>query len=333
MAAVRDAVERFGDRMAALALVRPKKPESLPISITRHRIYILPTGFGLFLSTILIVLLVGALNYNNNPALLLVFLVAAVAHNSLVQAHLLLSGMRLKSIQADPVHAGQTLSLRLLFDAEGQRPRPGLEILLGDERHDFDLPAADEYEATLAVTVSHRGWQDVARLRLSTTRSLGLARAWSWLRPDTRLLVYAAPETEHVPFPEASSGEDVQRTRQHGEQPHHLRDYREGDSPRQIAWKSSARAERLLVREYEASAAREIEFDWYRLSGLDYEVRIRRLTRWVLDAERAGARYALKIPGEQLGPDRGPDHRHACLRALALMPSARDRNPREQAHG
>jgi len=322
MAATRDAVERFGDRMAALALVRPKKPEALPVRITRHRVYILPTGFGLFLSAILAVLLLGALNYNNNPALLLVFLVAAVAHNSLVQAHLLLSGIQLKSVQADPVHAGQTINLRLLFDAQGQRLRDGLEILHDDQQHDFDLAVAGEYEASLPLTSTRRGWQEVGRLRLSTLRTLGLARAWCWLRPDTQLLVYPAPESEHVPFPEASSGDDVQRTRQHGEQPHHLRDYRTGDSPRQIAWKTSARADRLLVREYEASAAHEIEFDWYQLAGVDYEARIRRLTRWVLDAECAGARYALKIPGEQLGPDRGPEHRHACLRALALMPSS-----------
>ena len=38
MAVARDAVERFGDRMAALALVRPKKPESLPVRITRAKV-------------------------------------------------------------------------------------------------------------------------------------------------------------------------------------------------------------------------------------------------------------------------------------------------------
>ena len=76
MAAARDAVERFGDRMAALALVRPKQPESLPVRITRRRIYVLPTGFGLFLGAMLVTMLVGGLNYNNNPALLLVFLFA-----------------------------------------------------------------------------------------------------------------------------------------------------------------------------------------------------------------------------------------------------------------
>ena len=131
MAAARDAVERFGDRMAALALVRPKQAEALPVRISRKRIYILPTGFGLFFSAILVVLLLGALNYNNNPALLLVFLVTAVAHNSLVQAHLLLSGVRLKSIQADPVHAGQAFNLRLLFDADGQVGQASRAFLQG----------------------------------------------------------------------------------------------------------------------------------------------------------------------------------------------------------
>ena len=110
------------------------------------------------------------------------------------------------------------------------------------------------------------------------------------------------------------------RTRAHGEQPHHLREYRTGDALRQIAWKASARNDRLMVREYEANAQREIELDWYSLPTLAHEARISRLARWVLDAERAGARWRLRLPGALFGPGRGPEHRHACLRALALMP-------------
>ena len=59
MAAVRDGVERFGDRMAALAWVRPKQPEALPVQINRRRIYVLPTGFGLFLSLLIFTMLIG----------------------------------------------------------------------------------------------------------------------------------------------------------------------------------------------------------------------------------------------------------------------------------
>src|SRR3990167_6816701 len=320
MAATRDAVERFGDRMAALALVRPKKTEALPVRITRNRIYVLPTGFGLFLGAMLVTMLVGGLNYNNNPALLLVFLFAGVGHNSLVHAHLIMSGIRLKAIHADPVFAGQVLPVKLRFDADGARSRPGLQLICGESRSDFELDANEEAEVVLDLPTQTRGWLEMSRLRLSTLRPLGLARAWSWLRPDSRLLVYPALELNAPPLPEALGDGDSPRTRAHGEQPHHLREYRSGDMPRQIAWKASARADRLLVREYESAVARDITIDWNAAHPLPYEDRISRLARWVVEAERSGSNYALVLPSQRIPAGRGAEHRHLCLRTLALLP-------------
>ena len=320
MAVARDGVERFGDRMAALALVRPKKPESLPVRITRNRIYVLPTGFGLFVAVMLTTMLIGGLNYNNNPALLLVFLFAGVANNSLVHAHLILSGISLKTLHADPVFSGQPMRLKLRFEASGNRERPGLQLLAGEARNAFELRAEQEVETTLDIVTHQRGWLQLPRLRLSTLRPFGLARAWSWLRPDTRLLVYPALDAHAPPLPQALGDGDSRRTRAHGEQPHHLREYRSGDMPRQIAWKASARADRLLVREYESAVARDITLDWNGLAELDYEDRIRRLARWVVEAERSGSRYTLLLPGQAIPAGRGPEHRHLCLRALALLP-------------
>lgn len=320
MAAVRDAVERFGDRMAALALIRPRKPEPVPVRITRNRIYVLPTAFGLFIAVMLFSMLIGGLNYNNNPALLLVFLLAGIAHNSLVQAHLALSGLRLKSVHAEPVYAGQAMLLRLSFDAEGRRDRPGMELLCDGATADFDLSSGDEVETILSMPTTRRGWFRPGRMRLSTLRPLGLARAWSWLRPQGQWLVYPAPEANAPPLPEALGDGQSTRVRNQGEQPHHLRDYRPGDPLRQIAWKASARADRLLSREYESAVAREIFLNWNAVYGLPYEAKIRRFTRWVIEAERNGCRYALSLPRERLPPGHGPEHRHVCLRALALMP-------------
>jgi uncharacterized protein (DUF58 family) len=42
----------------------------------------------------------------------------------------------------------------------------------------------------------------------------------------------------------------------------------------------------------------------------------------VVEAERQGARFRLRLPAAAIGPGSGPEHRHACLRALALMPDA-----------
>ena len=320
MARPRDPVERWSDRLAGLPLVRPKSAEALPIVIDRRRVYILPTGFGLFLAGMLGAMLLGGLNYNNNPALLLAFIMIAVAHNSLVQAHLTLSGLRLVALHAEPVHAGRPMTLRLTFEASGNIAREGLELRAGEEEEFFQLAPGERGEVRLNLPTQRRGWLALDRLKLSTVRPFGLARAWSWLRPDTRLLVYPAPEAEAVPLPDPGGDGASNRTRAHGEQPHHLREYRTGDAQRQIAWKASARADRLMVREYEASAQREIELDWFSLGGLAHEARIRRLTRWVLEAERLGGRWRLRLPGQAIGPGRGPEHRHACLRALALMP-------------
>jgi uncharacterized protein (DUF58 family) len=315
-----DAVERFGDRMARLALVRPKQPEPLPVRISRKRIYVLPTGFGLFVGAMLATMLVGGLNYNNNPALLLVFLLAGIANNSLVHAHLILSGVSLKAVHADPVYAGQALRAKFRFEGSGARRRPGLQLLSGGAQALFELAPEDEAEVVLDLVTHRRGWMELGRLRLSTLWPLGLARAWSWLRPDLRLLVYPAPEATAPPLPEALGDGDSPRTRAHGEQPHHLREYRSGDMPRQIAWKASARADKLLVREYESAVARDLSIDWNATSELAHEQRISRLARWVLEAERSGSRYALNLPAQRLPPGRGPEHRHLCLRALALMP-------------
>lgn len=322
MAASRDGVERFGDVLARMAFVRPKHPETLPVRIGRNRIYVLPTGFGLFLGAMLFTMLVGGLNYNNNPALLLVFLFAGVANNSLVHAHLILSGIRLRSLHADPVFAGEVMRLKLRFEADGSRERPGLELLYDGVIANFGIAAGEEPEVQLDIATHRRGWLPLGRMRLSTLRPFGLARAWSWLRPDTPLLVYPAPEPNAPPLPASLGDGDSPRSRAHGEQPHHLREYRTGDMPRQIAWKASARADKLLVREYESAVARDVLLDWNALAGMDHEARIRRLARWVIDAERSGSQYALHLPGQRVPTGRGPDQRHACLRALALLPDA-----------
>lgn len=316
----RDVVERFGDRAARWAFIRPKKPEPLPIFLNRSRIYVLPTSFGLFLAGVITALLLGALNYNNNPAIFLAFIIAAAAHNSLVHAHLLLSGLCINTLHAEPVHAGQNMQLRMRFEAKGARDRQGLELVCGDSEEKFDLLAREQIEISLSITTLRRGWMQTGRMRISTIRPLGLARAWSWIRPDTHLLVYPALEAQAPALPEAQGEGSQARMHAQGEHLHQLREYRHGDAKKQIAWKASARGEHLLVREYETQTAKEIQLDWFSLSTLPYEARISRLARWVVNAENSNCRYSLRLPQEFIASSSGLEQRHACLRALALMP-------------
>ncbi|MFT3756807.1 MAG: DUF58 domain-containing protein [Pseudoxanthomonas sp.] len=301
-------------------LARPRQPEALPVAIDRRRVYVLPTRFGLFFAVLVGAMLLGALNYNNNPALLLALLLAAAALASLVAAHLQLSGLRVEAISAEPVNAGNALHLHLALSVRDRRLRRGLLLQAGE--HTAQTPAFNgETVAALDLPTAHRGWLSLPRIRISTTQPLGLALAWSWAWPDTPLLVYPAPELQPPPLPGGEGGSAHARLHPAGDEVHHLRPYRAGDALRAIAWKPSARRDTLLVREYEQPAGMETALDWFALASLPWELRIRRLAAWVDLAEREGRRYRLRLPGQPaLGPAQGAAHRHLCLRALALLP-------------
>ncbi|MGH8076479.1 MAG: DUF58 domain-containing protein [Lysobacter sp.] len=311
-------------RARLMALTRPREAEALPVVFDRRRVYVLPTPFGLFYAALLLVMVGGALNYNNNPALLLGLLLVGAGLASLVAAHLQLSGLEVRAIVAEPIAAGAPLQVHLYVQANASRTRRGLRV---DDEDAVALAPATLHldggrgETQLSLPTEHRGWFDLPRLRISTTQPLGLARAWSYVWPEVPLLVYPAPEPHGPPLPPGRGDQVQARLQPTGDDVHHLRGYRAGDARRAIAWKPSARRDTLLVREYEQPLGADIVLDWHALSGLAYEARIERLARWVDEAERDGRRYRLALPGQApIGPDHGASHRHACLRALALLP-------------
>ena len=314
--------ERLAVYLALLA--RPRAPETLPVKLDRRRVYVLPTRFGLFFSALLLAMLLGALNYNNNPALLLALLLATTGLASLMAAHLQLSGLQVDALSAEPVAAGQALQVHMALLAADARTRRGLQLKCNDISTPIPVMAAQEpVVATFTLETQHRGWLDLRRLRLSTTQPLGLALAWSWVWPEAPLLVYPAPELQGPPLPMGEGNATQARLHPSGDDVHHLRGYRSGDARRAIAWKPSARRDTLMVREYEQPLSVEVALEWRTLATLTYEHRIRRLAHWVDLAEREGRRYRLHLPDQPvLGPGQGAAHRHLCLRALALLPHA-----------
>ena len=300
--------------------MRPRQPETLPARLDRRRIFVLPTRTGLFFGVLLGAMALGALNFNNNPALLLALLLAGAAQASLIAAHMQLSGVVVDAVAADPVPAGEPLRLRIALGSRDARMRRGLRIAHGDAYVHATF-GHDGVTAELPLPTERRGPMPLPRIELSTVQPLGLARAWAYVWPQQSLLVYAAPEAQAPPLPAPAGDAGRAQVTRAGDDVHHLRGYRAGDAPRTVAWKASARRDSLLVREYEQHRSEQLLLDWDATAGLPYEQRIRRLARWVDDAEREGRRYALALPGQALIPmGLGSSHRHRCLRAWALLP-------------
>jgi uncharacterized protein (DUF58 family) len=155
---------------------------------------------------------------------------------------------------------------------------------------------------------------------LETRYPLGLFRAWSYVEPDARCLVYPRPERSPLPTAAAHEAPGGQRSPVAGNEDFSgLRTYQLSDSPRHVAWKAVARTDGMLTKQFSGEAAAELWLDWERLPpALGLEQRLSRLAGWVLAAERGGARYGLRLPGVEIAPARGDSHAAACLQALAL---------------
>ena len=308
------------------ALTRLRRTEALPVRLDRRRIYVTPTRFGLAFALLLFVMLLGALNYGNNPALLLTCLLGAAAGASVFSGFRALNGLVLTRVQAPDAHAGEPFALRLAFAPSG-RDRPNLRAVRDGREAVFALPAGSSGEADIPVEGAQRGWFRPGRIRLWTNHPLGLFQVWSWIHPAGEHLVYPAVETPCPPLPGGDGRLGEQAHAGASEERDGLRDYRPSDAARLIAWKASVRHDTLLVRDLERRSGEVLALDYTRIDGLDHEARIRRLAAWVLAADATQRSYALLLPGETLAAGAGAAHRHACLRALALLPAE------DAAHG
>lgn len=319
MASVADSLSgaTAGLRRWLLLFARGRRPEPLPIRLDRRRIYIVPTRSGFGFAVLLLVMLGGSLNYQNNAALLLTCMLGATLATSMLFTWRELHDLSLRSVHAGHGFSGQRLALHLGFST-GRRTRHGLRIEVDGLEQPCPLLAGSG-RATVTIATHHRGWMPIPRLRLSSTAPFGIFRTWSWLTPAQNALVYPALLAGTEPPPDADA---PQARTTGGDEFAGLRDYHPGDPIRHLAWKASARHDHLLVREFDRAApGQPLRFDWRALDGVDRETRISRLSGWVCAAwERAHPWILILEDGSSIGPATDDAHYHRCLTALAELP-------------
>jgi uncharacterized protein (DUF58 family) len=294
--------------------------DALPLTLSRRRLYILPTRGGMGFSLMLIIMLVAGLNYANSMALFLTFLLAGFTLVTMHQCHRNMLGAQLVAAKADPTFAERNGTLKLLFDNPSTAARFTIAAGVGNEpTSPADLPPRGRGKIELSVAAPQRGRVRIDRLHLRSTHPFGLFRSWTWVHAPIEMIVYPRP-TGTLPMP-AFHGQKAGTTliaNTGSDEWMGLRPFRDGDSPRQVDWKAYAREAPLLVKEYSSLGGELRVFDFDALK-LPLEARLEQLARWVVDAEAGGDLYGLRLPHVFVQPDRGPEHRHRCLAELALF--------------
>jgi Uncharacterized conserved protein (some members contain a von Willebrand factor type A (vWA) domain) len=292
-----------------------------PWTLARGRIYILPTRAGYAYAVLVVVLLLGATNYSNSLVFLLAFLLAALGLVAMHQTDGNLVHLQVALRAIEPVFAGQNALVGIRLRNPGRQPRQALELRWRDAPHPTTVCAADgaESNGALLLRCPQRGLQPLPVLEISTRFPLGLFRAWTYIRPQTEVLVYPAPAGRGSPPPARAPDNGRRQPLRPGDDDFiGLRDYRPGDALTAVHWKSLSRLPTPQVKQFAGSASHQRWIDWHQLGGHPPEVRLAQMTRWLLDCDAAGESFGLRLPGVVLAPAGGLRQRQAGLRALAL---------------
>lgn len=290
-----------------------------------HRRYIVPTRFGLAYGLVVFFVFLGAVNYDDNTALFLAFVLAALGWLVMVRCERNLRGLEIHIPEIRPGFVGRPMEVGVEVRSREQRPRVRLALgLRGTSAISFQRPAGGEVVLVrLSWTPERRGKVSLPPWRLSCERPLGLFHAWC-SAPTKRVAVVApAPDTEAPPRPPRRRPADPQI---HGEEGdfRDLRAWKPGDSSHHVAWRIYAQRRELLVRHYEDPPPPITILDWTETEPLvstgeakGCERRLSILCRWVLEADREGTPYGLALPDVGVAPGTGVPHLDACLTALA----------------
>jgi uncharacterized protein (DUF58 family) len=306
---------------------QPALAERQVVQIRRQ--YILPSRSGMGFLLLLLVLFVAAVNYNNNLVFGFLFILAVLLVRDLHLVHGNLLGVGLAPPQATPVHVGETLSWQCRLDNQSPKPRFAVVLDVQVKSGGFmavaDLPAQGGCEVVLAFPAEQRGLYTLPTLRISTTFPLGWFYTWSYFSFASKVWVYPKPDFRlplHFSAGEARAEELAQTLAKSvgSDEFAGLRPYQAGDSWRQIAWKSVARNESLVTKSYEAERGEEVFFDWQQWPW-PVEERLSIFTAWVLEAERLGLRYGLRLPALTIAASQGAWQQQQCLTALAAFPN------------
>jgi uncharacterized protein (DUF58 family) len=168
----------------------------------------------------------------------------------------------------------------------------------------------------LTIDVSYnfkkRGYDSLPRLILQSSYPSDLFRAWKVFKKNENVLVYPA-RIGQKDFPQNSTQieNSLGLIRE-------IRDYKPGDSPKRIHWRSLAKNKQLRTLVYEGEEGKKCHFDWSEVKHLPTEQALSQMALWVSLAEKQNYNWTLELPKKTILGSLDPRQYVAAMQDLAL---------------
>jgi uncharacterized protein (DUF58 family) len=291
-------------------------------------------GWWFLLATVFIGL--GAVNAGLNLLFaiwgMMLFLIIAAG----VLSELGLRGLELRRSPPPVIHAGTPYLMGIAL-TNRKRRLPSFSVEVEDliagrpiEKRCYflKLPAGRTQETAYRHTILRRGRHRLSGFRLSTKFPFGLVQKSRDVASPAEVIVYPAL----VPIAPAAlrglpvlHGGSRQKWRSRDGDFFGLRDFRPGDDPRDIHWRTSARRGVPFVRENEDDEGIEATVVLDNAAGPSteaFETAVSQAASFALELLARGFRVSLVLRGATLAADTGAAQATRILRALALVEPA-----------
>lgn len=291
-----------------------------------RQIYILPTVWGVLYAVMLVLLLIGSINYSLSLGYFVTFLLASLGHTAMLHTWHNLVHLQIKILQVKPVFAGDIAIVAINISNTKSRVRYAISAQIEQNKVEQssatteDIAANQSQVFSLPFVTTKRGYCALPRITLHTEFPLSLLHAWAYVQSSLQILVYPKPNgklalplslinTHLNGTSHASRGDD-------DFDGHKM--YQQGDASSRVDWKASSRGIGMFTKQYSGDGANDVWLDFAITDG-EFEARIAQLAQWVADSHRSQLRYGLTLPNLSLAPNDSEAHFHACMRVLALI--------------
>jgi uncharacterized protein (DUF58 family) len=294
-------------------------------TLSNNKIYILPTKAGLFFALILFLMLITAINFSNSLIYLLTFFLASLAISSMFFTQKSLLGLSFQAGVASPVYCQQIsqVPLNISYAPNYQSLPSCLTIKL--ENFTLTIDSLEQQEAImLPIKTLKRGYVKIPLITISSIFPFGLFNAWSNIKLSNQSVVYPLPiiSDDFVKLAQKSVHSGKQNSSNKGMEDFiGLDKYVAGQSLKQVHWKAYAKQQGMYIKKFSGgSLSDRYWFDFEMFEPFStLEQRLSYLTYFILQADKNGDSYGLKIPKHTIAINNGSIHKHQCLKAMALF--------------
>ena len=291
------------------------------VTLTKDRVYIVPTKAGLVFLVLLLILLIGSINYEKSLGFFITFLLVGIGNISLLATWRNLAGLHLKSVNPAAVFAGEEISFNVQLINKQMIQRHSIAISYqGSENDIVDCFANTNQLIQFRYRAEKRGLIKPGRFRLYTEFPTGLFIAWTWIDLNMSATVYPHPDKKTLSIFSKNIKDGENDMPGNGiDNFSHLRKHQQGDNINRVSWKASAKNEVLYTKEFTGARLETLWIDWFSINAKNDEHRLSIMTAYIINAEKNQQLYGIKLPAKNISPNLGNSHYQKCLTALAMF--------------